>query len=52
VRETHKLEGQFAPAEAVRAVRSAMETWSQLTWDALDAPGPGRPGDDPAAPRG
>lgn len=38
VRETHKLEGRFAPADVVRAVRADMESWSQLTWDALERP--------------
>ena len=39
IRETHKLEGRFAAAAAVQAVHADMETWSQLTWDALDRPG-------------
>lgn len=39
VRETHKLEGRFAPPASVRAVRADMETWSQLAWDAIDRPG-------------
>lgn len=38
VRETDKLEGRFAPADAVRAIRADMESWSQLTWDALERP--------------
>ncbi|MBP1705834.1 MAG: hydrolase [Chloroflexi bacterium] len=40
VRETHKLEGRFAPATEVRAARPDMETWSQLAWDAIDRPEP------------
>jgi predicted NUDIX family phosphoesterase len=52
VRETDKLEGAFAPVEAVRAVRTAMESWSLLTWDALDTPEPGPPGVDRAGPNG
>jgi predicted NUDIX family phosphoesterase len=40
VRETHKLEGWFAPVAAVRAVRADMESWSQLAWDAIDGPLP------------
>lgn len=35
VRETHKLRGAFAGAEAVEAVRDRLETWSALVFDAL-----------------
>jgi len=35
IRETDKLTGAFAPTDAVRAVRDAMETWSRLVFDAL-----------------
>jgi predicted NUDIX family phosphoesterase len=35
VRETHKLEGDFAEPAAVRAVYDRLETWSQLVLDAL-----------------
>jgi predicted NUDIX family phosphoesterase len=35
IRETHKLEGAFADTDAVRGVRDAMESWSQLVFDAL-----------------
>ncbi len=37
VREADKLVGGFAAPPAVRAVREAMETWSRLVFDALDA---------------
>lgn len=37
VRESDKLVGGFAAPPAVRAVREAMETWSRLVFDALDA---------------
>ncbi len=36
VREGEKLRGDFAAAAAVRAVRDAMETWSQLVFDAFE----------------
>lgn len=36
VRESHKLEGAFAPAEAVAAVRDDLETWSRLVFEALE----------------
>jgi predicted NUDIX family phosphoesterase len=35
VRETDKLEGDFAEPQAVRAVYDRLETWSQLVLDAL-----------------
>ena len=35
VRETHKLSGSFEEMTAVRAVYDRMETWSQLTLDAI-----------------
>jgi predicted NUDIX family phosphoesterase len=35
IRETHKLSGEFATTEAVRAVREDMETWSRHVFDAL-----------------
>lgn len=53
VRETDKLEGDFAPAAAVAAVHDRLETWSQLVFDHLDGrapavsavpPAPGRDG--------
>ena len=37
VRETHKLEGSFAPPAAVAAVRDGLETWSRLVFEALEA---------------
>ena len=37
VRETHKLEGAFAAAAAVAAVRDDLETWSRLVFEALEA---------------
>ena len=37
IREATKLSGGFADPVAVRAVRSAMETWSQLVFDAFEA---------------
>jgi predicted NUDIX family phosphoesterase len=37
IRETHKLEGSFATTKEVATVRSRMETWSQLVFDALTA---------------
>ena len=37
IRETHKLEGAFADASDVFAVRDRMETWSRLVFDALTA---------------
>src|SRR5262245_59444344 len=39
IRETDKLTGAFAPTAEVRAVREAMETWSALVFDALEAVG-------------
>jgi predicted NUDIX family phosphoesterase len=35
VRETEKLRGAFAPAAEVHAVRTRLETWSELTFDFL-----------------
>ncbi len=35
IRETEKLEGAFASAAQVRAVRDDLETWSRLVFDAL-----------------
>ena len=37
IRETDKLAGAFASTAEVAAVRDAMETWSQLAFDALAA---------------
>jgi predicted NUDIX family phosphoesterase len=37
VREVDKLSGAFAPPDDVRAVRHALETWSQLVFDHLEA---------------
>jgi predicted NUDIX family phosphoesterase len=37
IRETHKLSGSFETVEAARAVHDLMETWSQLTLDAVEA---------------
>ena len=37
VRETDKLEGDFAEPSAVRAVYDRLETWSQLVLDALQS---------------
>jgi predicted NUDIX family phosphoesterase len=49
IRETHKLSGSFETVEAARAVYDRMETWSQLTLDAVEAAtGPAR-GDAEAA---
>jgi predicted NUDIX family phosphoesterase len=43
IRETHKLSGSFETVEAARAVYDLMETWSQLTLDAVEAAsGPAR----------
>jgi len=39
VRETEKLEGDFAEPAAVRAVYDRMETWSQLVLDVVDREG-------------
>jgi len=36
IRETHKLSGSFESVEAARAVYDRMETWSQLTLDAVE----------------
>ena len=36
VRETHKLEGAFATADEVGAVREDLETWSRLVFEALE----------------
>lgn len=36
VREADKLRGEFAAPAAVRAVRDALETWSQLIFDAFE----------------
>jgi len=36
IREATKLSGGFADPVAVRAVRAAMETWSQLIFDAFE----------------
>jgi predicted NUDIX family phosphoesterase len=56
VRETHKLEGDFAEPAAVRAVYDRLETWSQLVLDVVDDEGPGaradRAGVDPPDQRG
>jgi predicted NUDIX family phosphoesterase len=35
IRERDKLEGAFAPADEVAAVRERMESWSRLAFDAL-----------------
>lgn len=35
VRETHKLSGSFVELDVVRAAYDRMETWSQLTLDAI-----------------
>ena len=40
IRETDKLTGSFEPADAVRAVRDDLETWSRIAFDALDVPVP------------
>jgi predicted NUDIX family phosphoesterase len=45
IRETDKLEGRFADAADVEAVRAGMETWSQLVFDALGTDGPGGVGE-------
>ena len=37
IRETHKLSGSFETTETVGAAYDRMETWSQLTFDALIA---------------
>jgi predicted NUDIX family phosphoesterase len=42
IRETHKLEGDFAEPAAVRAVYDQLESWSQLVLDVVEATGPGR----------
>ena len=44
IRETHKLEGEFAEPAAVRAVYDRLETWSQLALDVVDS--------DPSSGRG
>lgn len=36
IREIDKLEGSFAPAASVAAVRDELETWSRLAFDALN----------------
>ncbi|MFL5680106.1 MAG: NUDIX hydrolase [Chloroflexota bacterium] len=38
VRETEKLEGEFAPPARVREVADDLETWSRLAFEYLDAP--------------
>jgi predicted NUDIX family phosphoesterase len=38
IRETDKLEGEFAPPERVREVADDLETWSRLAFEYLDAP--------------
>lgn len=38
IRETHKLSGDFAAPDAVRAVANRLETWSRLAFDFLEAP--------------
>jgi len=38
IRETNKLEGGFASAEEVRAVKSSLESWSRLVFEQLDSP--------------
>lgn len=40
IRETHKLEGRFAPAAEVAAVRDDLETWSRIVFDALESMAP------------
>jgi predicted NUDIX family phosphoesterase len=37
IRETHKLSGSFETVAAARAVYDRMETWSQLTLDAVES---------------
>ena len=44
IRETHKLEGEFAEPAAVRAVYDRLETWSQLVLEVVDS--------DPSSGRG
>lgn len=39
VRETEKMTGAWTPGEHLTAQREAMETWSQLVYDGLIAPG-------------
>jgi predicted NUDIX family phosphoesterase len=41
IRETDKLEGDFAEPAAVRAVYDQLETWSRLVLDVVDVAGPG-----------
>jgi predicted NUDIX family phosphoesterase len=56
VRETHKLEGDFAEPAAVRAVHDRLETWSQLVLDVIEdgasAPRRDPPDGDPRHDRG
>jgi predicted NUDIX family phosphoesterase len=40
IRETHKLAGSFATRDEVAAVTEAMETWSRLVFDFLEAAAP------------
>ena len=55
VRETDKLEGDFAAPAAVGAVYDRLETWSQLVFDLVSGRAAGlhgdRPGSDGGAPR-
>lgn len=37
IRETHKLSGDFATPDAVRAVADRLETWSRLAFEFLEA---------------
>lgn len=41
VRETHKLSGSFETLDVVRAAYDRMETWSQLSVDAIAGSNPG-----------
>jgi predicted NUDIX family phosphoesterase len=41
IRETHKLEGDFAEPAAVRAVYEQLETWSRLVLDFVNLAGSG-----------
>jgi predicted NUDIX family phosphoesterase len=51
VRETAKLEGQFAPESAVAGVYERLETWSQLVFDVLSGRTAMVPGPAPCLPR-
>jgi predicted NUDIX family phosphoesterase len=35
VRETEKMTGSFVPRRELATLRDAMETWSQVVYDAL-----------------